>query len=123
LNNKIKQYNKKQNTKIKKGNKGKTKQDLENKNKMRLSQSKKDKIAEQVLSFLYQNFPKQPFTAEIAREIARDEEFIKKILFQLKEKGLVIPIRKNPKGQVFSRRLKWRLTNKVYDIYHSKQSQ
>jgi len=90
---------------------------------MRLSQSKKDKIAEQVLSFLYHTFPKQPFTAEIAREIARDEEFIKKLLFQLKEKGFVIAIRKNKKGEPFSRRLKWRLSNKVYDVYKSKESQ
>lgn len=90
---------------------------------MKLSQEKRDKIAEQILSFLYHSFPKQPFTAEIAREIARDEEFIKKLLFQLKEKGFVIPIKKSKKGQVFTRRLKWRLSNKVYDVYHSKQSQ
>jgi len=36
---------------------------------MRLSKNKKDKIAEQILSYLYHSFPKQPFTAEIAREI------------------------------------------------------
>jgi len=88
---------------------------------MKLSQAKKDKITEQILSFLYHSFPNQPFTAEIAREIARDEEFIKRLLFELKEKEFVIPIRKNKKGESFSRRLKWRLSNKVYDIYHSKQ--
>ena len=90
---------------------------------MKLSQSKKDKIAEQILSFLYHSFPKQPFTAEIAREIARDEEFIKKLLFELKEKYLVIAIRKNSKGKVFTRRLKWRLANKVYDIYTEKSKE
>ncbi|MAG50957.1 hypothetical protein CL621_04970 [archaeon] len=88
---------------------------------MRLSQQKKDKIAEQVLSFLYHSFPEQPFTAEIAREIARDEEFIKKILFELKEKNLVVSIRKNKKGEVFTRRIKWRLSQKVYDVYSSKK--
>jgi len=87
---------------------------------MRLSQTKKDKITEQILSFLYHGFPKQPFTAEIAREIARDEEFIKRILFELHEKGLVTNIKKNSKGETFTRRLKWRLTNKVYDVYHQK---
>jgi len=90
---------------------------------MKLSQSKKDRITEQILSYLYHTFPKQPFTAEIAREIARDEEFIKRLLFELKEKQLVIPIRKNTKGQVFTRRLKWRLTQKVYDIYSEKSKQ
>ena len=88
---------------------------------MKLSQSKKDKISEQVLSFLYHEFPKQPLTAEIAREIARDEEFIKRLLLELKDKGLVNVIKKNTKGDVFSRRLKWRLSQKVYDVYSSKQ--
>jgi len=88
---------------------------------MRLNQIKKDKIAEQILSYLYYSFPRDPFTAEIAKEIARDEEFIKKLLFELKEKKLVLSIRKNKKGEVFSRRIKWRLTNKVYEIYHSRQ--
>jgi len=90
---------------------------------MRLSKIKKDKIAEQIISYLYHSFPKQPFTAEIAREVARDEEFIKRILFDLKEKGLVVSIRKNAKGIAFTRRSKWRLTQKVYDVYSEKTKQ
>jgi len=88
---------------------------------MKISQSKKDKIAEQILHYLYRIFPTQPFTADIAREIARDEEFIKRLLFELKDKDIVISIKKNNKGEVFSRRIKWRLSNKVYEIYKSKQ--
>ncbi len=88
---------------------------------MRISQEKKDRIIEQILLFLYQGFPKEPFTAEIAKEIARDEEFIKRLLLELKEKNLVLSIKKNKKGEPFSRRIKWRLTNQVYEVYHSKQ--
>ena len=88
---------------------------------MRLSQEKIDKITEQILHYLYQSFPRNPFTAEIAREIARDEEFIKKILLGLKDKELVISINKGKDGEPFTRRLKWKLSNKVYNIYHSKQ--
>lgn len=88
---------------------------------MRISKEKKDKIIEQVLHYLYAIFPKFPFTSEIAREIARDEEFIKKLLLELKEKNFVSVIQKSEKGQLFSRRLKWKLTSKIYDIYHSKQ--
>lgn len=88
---------------------------------MMLSQDKKDRIIEQILSFLYHTFPNQPFTAEVAREVARDEEFVKRILLELAEKSLVIPIKKNKKGEPFSRRLKWRLTSKVYDVYKSKE--
>jgi DNA-binding IscR family transcriptional regulator len=88
---------------------------------MRISDQKKEKIVEQILHFLYQSFPKNPFTAEIAREIARDEEFVKKLLLELKEKNIVVAIRKNKEGIVFSRKIKWKLSNKVYDLYHSKQ--
>jgi len=87
---------------------------------MRLSQEKKDRITEQILSYLYHVFPKNPFTAEIAKEVARDEEFIKRLLFELKEKELILAIRKNKKGESFSRRIKWRLSRKVYDVYDSK---
>jgi len=84
---------------------------------MKLSQEKRDKIAEQILSFLYQIFPQSRFTAEIAREIARDEEFIKALMFELKEKQLVVAIKKNPKGIFYSRRIRWRLSNKAYEAY------
>ena len=84
---------------------------------MRISQEKRDKIAEQILACLYQQFPKQLFTAEIARGIARDEEFTKQLLKQLWDKNLLIPIKKNPKGILFTRRIKWRLSNKAYDAY------
>jgi len=36
---------------------------------MCLSQEKRDKIAEQILSFLYHRFPIAEFTASIAQEI------------------------------------------------------
>lgn len=84
---------------------------------MRLSKEKRDKISEQVLSLLYHSFPKQLFTAEIAKEIARDEEFIKNLLFQLKEKKLIVSIKKNSKGTIFSRRTKWQLSSNSYTAY------
>lgn len=86
---------------------------------MRISVEKKNKITEQVLSYIYSRFPYYPFTAEIAREVARDEEFIKKLLFDLKERSLLVSITKNNRGEPFTRRIRWRLSNKVYDIYSS----
>ena len=87
---------------------------------MKLSNEKKQRIIEQIINFLYYTFPNQPFTAEIARELARDEEFVKRILLELNEKNIVFPIRKNKKGDIFSKRIKWKLSNKVYDIYSDK---
>lgn len=84
---------------------------------MRLSQEKRDKIAEQILSMLYHIFPQSRFTAELAREIARDEEFIKSLMFELKEKNLVVAVKKNYKGDFYSRRIRWRLTNQAYSAY------
>lgn len=88
---------------------------------MRLSQQKRDKISEQILSFLFHSFPNTPFTAEIAREIIRDEEFVKRLLYDLEQKNFVVSIKKNNKGTMFSRRIRWRLSNKVYEVYKSKQ--
>lgn len=84
---------------------------------MRLSQEKRDKIAEQILSHLYHNYPKAFFTAELSREIARDEEFMKSLLFELKAKDLIASIKKNPDGLLYSRRIRWRLSNKAYEAY------
>ncbi len=84
---------------------------------MKLSKQKKDTIKEQILSHLYYIFPKSQFTAEIAREIARDEEFIKDLLFELKSQQLVINIKKNPKGVFYSRRIRWRLSSKAQQAY------
>ena len=88
---------------------------------MKISEEKKNRIIDQIIHYLYQSFPCYPFTAEIAREIARDEEFIKKLLLELKDRNIVISIKKNNKGIIFSRKIRWKLSNKIYEIYHSKQ--
>ena len=87
---------------------------------MKLSKEKREKIAEQVLSHLYHSFPKQLFTSEIAKEIARDEEFIKNLMFGLKEKALVVEIKKNEDGKDFIRRIRWQLSGPAYQAYDIK---
>lgn len=84
---------------------------------MKLSEQKRVKISEQILSFLFHNFPNSYFTAEIARELARDEEFVKSMLSELKNKELVIQIKKNNEGIFYSRRIKWRLSNTAFNAY------
>ncbi|MAG10972.1 hypothetical protein CMI44_01530 [Candidatus Pacearchaeota archaeon] len=87
---------------------------------MEISDKKKDKICEQILSVLYSVFPKPIFTINIADEVARDEEFIKKLLLNLKSKNLIIEIKKNPKGIPYLRRSRWKLKESVYDFYKNK---
>ncbi len=87
-----------------------------------ISKQKIEKIQEQILSHLFLIFPKQIFTSEIAKELARDEEFIKTLLEDLHLKELVIKINKNPQGINYSRRLRWRISNKAQDIYSKLQN-
>lgn len=84
---------------------------------MKISKEKQDKISEQILAYLYSQNPKSIYTAHIAKEIARDEEFVKKLLLDLKKKNLVIEIKKNQKGISYIRRSRWKLSEKTYSIY------
>ena len=88
---------------------------------MKISQVKRKKISEQILSTLFSISPRPLFTAHIAREIARDEEFVKNILRELKIKGLVIEIKKNSQGINYLRRSRWKLSDVIYNFYKNKQ--
>ena len=87
----------------------------------KISQQKKDKISEQILHYLFLISPAAEHTNKIAMEIARDEEFIKSILEDLKSKNLVIEVKKSPQGTDYIRRQRWRLSSQVYNIYAKKQ--
>jgi len=87
----------------------------------KISQQKIEKISEQILSHLFLIFPKQIFTSEIAKEIARDEEFTKKLLKELEKKQLIIKINKNPQGLQYLRRERWRISNNTHNIYKQHQ--
>ncbi len=87
----------------------------------RLSQHKKDKIAEHILHYLFTISPQTQFTNKISQEVARDEEFIKAILKDLESKKLVIPITKNSSGSDYLRRIRWRLSNEAFSAYNKQQ--
>jgi predicted transcriptional regulator with HTH domain len=87
----------------------------------RISNDKIKKIEEQILYFLFNSFPKNFYTFEISKEIARDEEFIKNLLLSMEKKGLIIKVDKNSNGIKYERRLRWRISNKTYEIYKQMQ--
>jgi len=89
---------------------------------MKISDIKQEKIKEQILATIFSKTPQALFTSHIAQEIARDEEFIKKLLNELKSKKLVIEIKKNSQGIKYIRRSRWRLEDLVYQAYKDKQS-
>ena len=88
---------------------------------MKISKQKREKISEQILAYLYSISLRPTFTSHIAREIARDEEFVKDLLKELKNKKIVIEIRKNPQGVDYRRRSRWKLSDKAYEVYKQNQ--
>ena len=84
---------------------------------MQISEEKKSKISEQILAFLYTLNPRPIFTAHIAKETARDEEFVKKIMENLQKQGVVLKVNKNPLGKEYKRRARWKLTDAAYNAY------
>jgi len=88
---------------------------------MKISKQKREKIYEQILAVLYSVSPKPLFTLNIAQELARDEEFVKSLLLELKKKELVIEIKKNPKGLSYSKRSRWKLSDTAYQAYKNHQ--
>ena len=88
-----------------------------------LSKEKKDKISEQILHHLFAISPESKFTSEIAREIARDEEFTKTLLSDLQKKKLINEINLNKQGIKYERRQRWRLSNQAHDVYLRHQNQ
>jgi len=87
----------------------------------KISEEKIKKIEEQTLFHLYSIFPKQVFTSDVARELARDEEFMKSILINLSKKGLIVKVDKNSEGIKYERRLRWRISSKAHSIYKEMQ--
>lgn len=72
---------------------------------MKISQQKKDKISEQILAHLYSLNPRAIFTSNIAKEMARDEEFMKKLLLNLKKEKFSIRNQKKPKRKGLSKKI------------------
>ncbi|MBU4308458.1 MAG: hypothetical protein KJ566_01535 [Nanoarchaeota archaeon] len=84
---------------------------------MKISEQKRNKISEQILAFLYSISPKLIFTAHLAMEIARDEEYTKKLLLELKSKKLVVQITKNPQGKQYIQRSRWKLSDEAFKFF------
>ena len=83
----------------------------------KLSEDKIKRLKEEILSLLYHNNLKAMFTNSVSHELIRDEEFIKRLLLELKKEELVIEIRKSHKGHEYSRRRRWQLSKKALEAY------
>lgn len=84
---------------------------------MKISKDKIQKIKENILAFVYSRSPQAIFTADIASEIARDEEFVKKLMLEMEKERLVLGVRKNNQGINYLRRIRWRLSSHIFEAY------
>lgn len=87
-----------------------------------ISSKKREKISEQILHYLFSVSPESKFTVDVAKEIARDEEFTKAMLKDLQKKNLIQEINKNSLGKTYLKRQRWRLSSQVFDIYSKHQN-
>ena len=81
----------------------------------KISEEKVKKIKEQVLTELFHQGLKPLFTSEIATLLVRDEEFIKRLLLELKKDGLIKEIKKSAQGYNYSKWRRWQLTDDAYN--------
>jgi len=83
----------------------------------KISDKKIQRNKEEIISLLYENPAKPLFTAHIAEEMIRDEEFILVLLNDLHKDKLINQIKTNSKGKEYLARRKWTLHPKVYSQY------
>ena len=74
-------------------------------------------LKDDIISILYENNLKPLLTIEIAKELRRDKEFTKRLLLELKEKGILTQIKKNNKGKEYIKRSKWLIKPDIIQTY------
>ena len=86
-----------------------------------LSQRKREALMNEINSILYYEAPINGlFTKQIADKLIRDKEFIKKILFEMEEKGWVRKVKRNKRNYNYMSRRKWILSDNVRKLFDDK---
>jgi len=80
----------------------------------KISKEREKRIKEQILEVLYNHFPKMYYSKEIGDELLRKDEFILRLMFELKKDNLVTGFEEK-KGRGIRR--KWGLSKEVYEEY------
>ncbi len=80
----------------------------------KISDNKIEKIKEEVLRVLYENYPEFKYTYQISDNLLRNDEFILRLLIDLKKLNLVMNIEESKGNKI---KKKWSLTNIAYDKY------
>ena len=79
-----------------------------------ISEKRQERIKEDILSEMFEFYPKFEYTETISDRVNRDNEFILRLLKELKDKGFVGEINES-RGRKIKR--KWQLRKNVYETY------
>ena len=85
---------------------------------VKLSSNTVNLLKDDIISILYENNLNPLLTMEIAKELRRDKEFTKRLLIELKEKGVIDQIKKNNKGKDYIKRSRWIINPGVLNNYN-----
>ena len=85
---------------------------------VKLSSNTINLLKDDIISILYENNLNPLLTMEIAKELRRDKEFTKRLLIELKEKGVIDQIKKNNKGKDYIKRSRWIINPGVLNKYN-----
>ena len=80
----------------------------------KISQEKIERIKEEILRILYENYPRFMYTNDVADAVVRDNEFTLSLLKELKKNNLLRNIEES-KGIKIKR--KWALTKIAHEKY------
>ena len=80
----------------------------------KVSEEKREKLKEEVLRIIYEGYPSFLYTYQIAEHLIRDDEFILKLLKDLKEKNLLICLEESSGNNI---KRKWGLKEEIYEKY------
>ena len=82
----------------------------------RISEANFKRIAESALGVLYEKFPLPLSTTQVAAELARDNEFVLKVMLFLEKKGYAVRVGKGKLGDL-SRTVKWKISKQARETY------
>jgi predicted transcriptional regulator with HTH domain len=80
----------------------------------KVSDEKREKLKEEILRIIYENYPAFLYTYQIAENMIRDDEFVLNLLNELKNKNLIRCLEETSGGNI---KRKWGLKKEIYEKY------
>ena len=86
----------------------------------RLSEKTKKYVKDEIVSVLF-NSMTALYANQVAANMGRDKEFVKQMILELEELGVVIRYDKSKKGKAYKERCRWRMKPEVEKAFRRMQ--